>query len=60
MQFKAKTKEFGKWKVMCNVVVEKRKEEADKILKKYTDRIPVICEKAKGSTIPDIDKTKYC
>ncbi len=48
MQFKAKAKEF-----------EKRKEEADKILQKYTDRIPVICEKAKGSAVPDIDKTKY-
>ena len=56
MQFKAKTKEFGKSKAQH--FIEKRKEEADKILQKYTDRIPVICEKAKGSTIPDIDKTK--
>eukprot|EP00829_Urostomides_striatus_P011518 TRINITY_DN2861_c0_g1_i1.p1 TRINITY_DN2861_c0_g1~~TRINITY_DN2861_c0_g1_i1.p1 ORF type:complete len:120 (-),score=23.29 TRINITY_DN2861_c0_g1_i1:101-460(-) len=48
MEFKAKAKDF-----------EKRKEEATKIIQKYPDRIPVICEKAKGSSIPDIDKTKY-
>ncbi len=40
-------------------MIEKRKDEADKIMQKYPDRIPVICEKAKGSAVPDIDKTKY-
>ena len=29
------------------------------MLQKYNDRIPVICEKAPGSAIPDIDKSKY-
>merc|ERR1711871_1353510 len=38
---------------------EKRVEEADKILKKHADRIPVICEKAEGSDIPEIDRKKY-
>ena len=38
---------------------EKRKAEAQRILSKYPDRIPVICEKADGSPIPDIDKKKY-
>merc|ERR1712164_204359 len=38
---------------------EKRVEEADKIRKKHPDRIPVICEKAEGSDIPEIDRKKY-
>lgn len=38
----------------------KRKAEADRILEKYPDRIPVICEKHERShDIPDIDKKKY-
>lgn len=39
--------------------VEQRREEAERIMKKYPDRIPVFVEKRKGSTIPDIDKRKY-
>ncbi|GAB5036629.1 autophagy-like protein 8 [Nannochloropsis oceanica] len=39
--------------------LDKRKAEAEKILSKYPDRIPVICEKADRSEIPDIDKKKY-
>merc|ERR1712137_90260 len=38
---------------------EKRKAEAQRIRAKYPDRIPVICEKAERSDIPDIDKKKY-
>jgi GABA(A) receptor-associated protein len=38
---------------------EKRKKEAERIRQKYPDRIPVICEKAPKSDIPDIDKKKY-
>ena len=41
---------------------EKRKAEADRILLKYPDRIPVIVErleKSKNSEIPDLDKKKY-
>jgi GABA(A) receptor-associated protein len=37
----------------------KRKEVADRIRAKYSDRIPVIVEKAPKSDVPDIDKKKY-
>merc|ERR1712087_717230 len=37
----------------------KREFEAERIRKKYPDRIPVICERAHGSEISDIDKKKY-
>ena len=40
------------------VFLEKRKAEADKIRERYSDRIPVICEKSETSKLPDIDKTK--
>ena len=39
--------------------LDSRKMEAERILKKYPDRIPVICEKHAQSDVPDIDKTKY-
>eukprot|EP00532_Pseudo-nitzschia_australis_P014044 CAMPEP_0168225880 /NCGR_PEP_ID=MMETSP0140_2-20121125/13039_1 /TAXON_ID=44445 /ORGANISM="Pseudo-nitzschia australis, Strain 10249 10 AB" /LENGTH=143 /DNA_ID=CAMNT_0008156777 /DNA_START=276 /DNA_END=707 /DNA_ORIENTATION=- len=35
---------------------EKRKSEAERIRAKYPDRVPVICEKADRSDIPDIDR----
>ncbi|CAD7923861.1 unnamed protein product [Amoebophrya sp. A120] len=38
---------------------EKRSAEARRILAKYPDRIPVICEKAARSDLPDIDKKKF-
>lgn len=37
----------------------KRKQEAEKIRRKYDDRIPVIVERAPNSNIADIDKKKY-
>ena len=37
---------------------EKRKAEAERIRLKYPDRIPVICERAEKTDIPDIDKKK--
>ena len=40
-------------------LIEKRKSEAERIRAKYPDRVPVICEKADRSDIPDIDKKKY-
>ena len=45
----------------CNntTSIEKRKSEAERIRAKYMDRVPVICEKADRSDIPDIDKKKY-
>jgi GABA(A) receptor-associated protein len=33
--------------------------ESSRILLKYPDRIPVICERNKSSLAPDIDKNKY-
>merc|ERR1712032_392781 len=38
---------------------EKRSAEAKRILAKYPDRVPVICEKAPKSDLPDIDKKKF-
>ncbi|EFC46184.1 autophagy related protein ATG8 [Naegleria gruberi] len=38
---------------------EKRQAEASRIRQRYSDRIPVICEKADKSNFPDIDKKKY-
>ncbi|KAJ4462060.1 putative microtubule binding protein [Paratrimastix pyriformis] len=39
---------------------EIRKKEAEKMRRKYPDRIPVICERYfKSTSIPQIDKTKY-
>eukprot|EP01113_Clastostelium_recurvatum_P044283 TRINITY_DN745_c0_g1_i3.p1 TRINITY_DN745_c0_g1~~TRINITY_DN745_c0_g1_i3.p1 ORF type:complete len:123 (-),score=24.78 TRINITY_DN745_c0_g1_i3:118-486(-) len=40
-------------------LLDKRKEVADRIKSKYSDRIPVIVEKAPKSDVPDIDKKKY-
>lgn len=45
--------------LLCNTYTEKRKSEAERIRAKYPDRVPVICEKADRSDIPDIDKKKY-
>tara|TARA_B110000444_G_C18788897_1_gene571435 strand:+ start:392 stop:733 length:342 start_codon:yes stop_codon:yes gene_type:complete len=36
-----------------------RKNESDRMRAKYPDRIPVIVERAKDCTLPDIDKKKY-
>mmetsp|Transcript_26426 Transcript_26426/g.69956 ORF Transcript_26426/g.69956 Transcript_26426/m.69956 type:complete len:124 (-) Transcript_26426:136-507(-) len=41
------------------VPFEKRSAESRRILAKYPDRIPVICEKASRSQLPDIDKKKF-
>lgn len=41
---------------------EKRFEESKRIIKKFPDRIPIICEKAssvKNIDIPELDKSKY-
>lgn len=44
-----------------NYSYDKRRDEANKVLEKYPDRVPIICEKNKSATrdCPDIDKTKY-
>mmetsp|Transcript_49027 Transcript_49027/g.142097 ORF Transcript_49027/g.142097 Transcript_49027/m.142097 type:complete len:126 (-) Transcript_49027:199-576(-) len=41
------------------VPFDKRSAEARRILAKYPDRIPVICEKALRSDLPDIEKKKF-
>ena len=40
---------------------EQRKEEASRVLQKYSDRLPIICEKNSlaSKDCPDIDKKKY-
>lgn len=38
---------------------EKRKAESERIADRFKNRIPVICEKAEKSDIPEIDKRKY-
>merc|ERR1711957_843539 len=38
---------------------EKRCAESKRIVAKYPDRIPVICEKSARSNLPDIDKKKF-
>ncbi len=38
---------------------EKRIEESSRILQKYPERVPVICEKGIGADLPDIDRKKY-
>jgi len=38
---------------------EKRTEESAKIIKKYTDRVPIIVLKHETCGLPDIDKNKY-
>ena len=39
--------------------LDKRKLEYVRIRTKYPGRIPVICERAAKTSVPDIDKTKY-
>jgi len=39
--------------------LEDRKAESTRILEKYPDRIPVICEKLAKSKMEEIDKKKY-
>ncbi|CAK9114697.1 unnamed protein product [Durusdinium trenchii] len=41
------------------VPFEKRAAEAQRILSKYPDRVPVICEKAPRSNLPEIEKKKF-
>lgn len=38
---------------------DQRKSEAQKILTRYKDKVPIIVEKAKGCTLDEIDKYKF-
>jgi len=39
--------------------IEERCRESKRVIDKYNDRVPVICEKSIYSNLPDIDKKKY-
>ena len=39
--------------------LEQRKEESNRILKEYINRIPIICESAPKSQLPSLKKVKY-
>tara|TARA_B000000532_G_scaffold243180_1_gene238744 strand:+ start:115 stop:459 length:345 start_codon:yes stop_codon:yes gene_type:complete len=42
-----------------NNTFEKRCDESNKIMKKYPNRVPIIVEKSKNSTLTNISKNKY-
>jgi GABA(A) receptor-associated protein len=44
---------------MNSIDFEKRRSDAERIIKRYPDRIPVIVELAKDTTLPPLDKSKY-
>ena len=48
-----------KWQFKDDHTFDHRREESAKIRGRYPDRIPVIVEKADGSSIESIDKRKY-
>eukprot|EP00057_Strongylocentrotus_purpuratus_P028791 XP_011683265.1 PREDICTED: gamma-aminobutyric acid receptor-associated protein [Strongylocentrotus purpuratus] len=48
-----------KWLYKEEHPFEKRRQEGEKIRKKYPDRVPVIVEKAAKARIGDLDKKKY-
>ena len=39
--------------------IEDRKAQSEKILERYPDKIPVICEKHETSQLKGMDRTKY-
>lgn len=39
--------------------IARKKIESNRILTKYPDRIPVICNSVKNSNLPELDKKKY-
>lgn len=48
-----------KWEFKEEKSFERRREEGERIRKKYPDRVPIIVEKAPKSRISDLDKKKY-
>ena len=67
--YKEKVPQFGKWKeksiigwMVSNAVLwywaEQRQEESRKIIEKYPDKVPIICEKAARSKLPDNERSK--
>ena len=45
------------WTFKRNNTLEKRKEKSSSIMKKYTDRVPVICQTS--NDLPDLDNYKF-
>lgn len=45
--------------IVILTVIDKRKSESTRILQRFKDRLPVICEKVENSDIQEIDKRKY-
>ena len=42
------------------ISLQERKDEVKRVLEKYPDRIPIVCERnTKSKNTPDIDKNKY-
>lgn len=50
--------ERSKFSFKNNFPFRKRKDESNKIMIKYPDRIPIICQRS-GKNVPDLDKKKY-
>lgn len=48
-----------KWEFKEEKSFERRREEGERIRRKYPDRVPVIVERAPKSRIADLDKKKY-
>mmetsp|Transcript_20614 Transcript_20614/g.30719 ORF Transcript_20614/g.30719 Transcript_20614/m.30719 type:complete len:119 (+) Transcript_20614:222-578(+) len=44
---------------MASKDMEQRKNESERIRQKYPDRVPVICERAPRSNLPEIEKKKF-
>ena len=47
------------WEYKSYHAFERRRTEAEKIRRKYPDRVPVIVERRPGARVPDVDKKKY-
>ena len=60
-KFKERHPQFCKfiyWNLTLIASIEDRKAQSEKILEKYPDKIPVICEKHETSTLKGMDRTK--
>ena len=56
MEFKEKKRPLGT-RLQVEIIA-KRLEESAKVRAEHPDRIPVICERYKSSTMPALDKSK--
>ena len=49
----------GEFKYKTEVSLEERKQEANRIINQYPNRMPVICECLPNSNLPALNKTKF-